>query len=114
MPDEIQHEAQVTPAHVLQAVADFKNEVLPRLDALERKVDNAGLNGSTPLLKAFLEQYGATYVRRQAWQTVRSDLKHRLRFLAPGKHWITVLFSAVLGGVGWQIASGHFGLPHIP
>jgi hypothetical protein len=109
MTEEIQHDAQVTPAHVL---AFMKEEVVPRLDKLEDTVKEAGLNGHTPYLKAFLEQYAATYVSRQAWATVRSDLKHRLRFLAPGRHWLTVLISAIIGGIGWQIASGKVPLPH--
>ena len=106
MPDEIPHDAQITPAHVLDVI---KNDVIPRLDQLERMAKDAGIwNGEAHLLKAFLVQYGATYQSRQAWQTVRSDLKHRLRFLAPGKHWLTVLFGAIVGGFGWQLASGHF------
>lgn len=103
-PAEIPHDAQITPAHVLEYM---QQQVTPRLDKLEETVKESGLNGYSPYLKAFLEQYSATYIKRQAWLTVGSDVKHRLKWLAPGKHWLTVLFSAILGGLGWQIASGH-------
>lgn len=118
-PEQFPVEAQATNAHVLKAVAEFKTEVNGRFDTLEGKVDEleqtvtkAGLNGHTPLLKKFLEEYSETATARQAWRTVQGDLKHRLRFLAPGKHWLTVLLGAIIGGIGWQIASGHLPLPH--
>lgn len=107
MPD---HDAQVTPAHVLEYM---QTEVTPRLDKLEYTVKEAGLNGHTPYLKAFLEQYAATYVSRQAWMTVRSDIKHRLRFLAPSKHWLTILFGSIVGALGWQLVSRATDI-HIP
>lgn len=103
MPEEIPHDVQITPAHVYELVRD---KVIPRLDELEGTIKEAGLNGHTPYLKAFLEQYAATYVSRQAWATVRSDLKHRLRFLAPGKHWLGVFFGAILGAVAWRATAG--------
>jgi hypothetical protein len=111
------HEAQVTAAHVYQLVSE---QVIPRLDTLEVKVDglegtirDSGLNGHTPYLKEFLARYAQTTVQREAWATVKADLKHKLRFLAPGKHWLTVLLSAIIGGIGWQLASGHVPLPHL-
>lgn len=114
---EIPHDAQVTPAHVLEVI---QTGVIPRLDTLEGRFDGlegtireAGLNGHTPLLKAFLEQYAGTYQTRQAWQTVRSDVAHRFRFLAQPKAWLRAIFYAVLGGLGWEIASGHLP-PHFP
>ena len=110
MPDEIPHDQQITPAHVLEVLND---QVIPRLDKLETTVKESGLNGHTPYLKAFLEQYAATYTSRQAWQTVRSDIKHRLRFLAPSKHWLTVLLGSIVGAIGWQLVSRFSGV-HIP
>lgn len=111
MPEpEVNLDAQVTPAHVYELV---KEQVIPRLDKLERTVKDSGLNGHTPLLKSFLEQYAATYTSRQAWQTVRSDLRHKLRWLSPSKHWLTVLFGSILGAIGWQIVS-HFTGVHFP
>jgi phosphohistidine phosphatase SixA len=105
------HEAQVTAAHVYTLVSD---QVIPRLDKIENTIKESGLNGHTPLLKDFLEGYASTYMKKQAWETVVADLKHRVRFLQPGKHWLTVLFSAILGGIGWQVAGGHFSFPHLP
>ena len=107
MSDEIQLDAQITPAHVL---AVLKEQVIPRLVELEATVKEAGLNGHTPLLKAFLEQYAATYVSRQAWQTVRGDILHRLRFLAPGKHWLGLLLAGALGALGWELVTA----AHLP
>ena len=135
-PEQFSVEAQATNAHVLQAVAEFKSEIVLRLDALEgavaelkdgqaslkadvaevkATVDNAGLNGHTPLLKAFLEQYGATYVKRQAWLTVRSDIAHRFRWLRQPKSWLRTIFYAGLGGLGWEFVSHLSGFhpPHI-
>jgi len=106
-------EAQVTPAHVLQVI---REEVIPRLDTLDGSVSDlqeltkeAGLNGHTPLLKAFLEQYAGTYQTRQAWLTVRSDLAHRLRWLASPRAWIRAIFYGALGAIGYGLVSG--GLP---
>lgn len=117
MPDEIPHDAQITPAHTYELVRD---QVLPEIKALKLDVEElkatvkeAGLNGHTPYLKEFLEDYAQSATSKKAWQRVRADVKHHLRFLAPGKHWLTVLLSAILGGVGWQIASGHVPMPHI-
>ena len=109
MPDEVDHSAQITPAHVFDLVT---TQVIPRLDALEATVKESGLNGHTPYLKAFLEQYAATYVQRQAWQTVRADIAHRFRFLSQPKSWLKALFYAVLGGLGWKLVSG-LNIPHL-
>ena len=117
---EIAHEVQVTPAHVLEAVAAFKREANLRFDTLEgtvnelrETVEEAGLNGHTPYLKAFLEQYAASYTTRQAWQTVRGDIAHRFRWLTSPKGWLKFLLAAAVGGTFTGFAStGH--MPHIP
>ena len=113
-------DAQITPAHVIQALDAFKREVNTRLDTVEGTladlsdtVKDSGLNGHTSLLKAFLEQYAASYSSRQAWLTVRSDIKHRLRWLAPSRHWLTILFGSIVGAIGWQLVS-HFSGFQIP
>jgi|ERR1051326_180512 hypothetical protein len=109
-PPPIQLDAQITPGHVLEVI---QKEVLPRLDRLEATVKESGLNGYSPYLKAFLEQYAATYSSRQAWLTVRSDIKHRLRWLAPGKRWLSILIAAMIGAVGWDLV-GHLTGVHVP
>lgn len=120
LPEEIPHQVQITPAHVLEALAKFKGEVNARFDGLagdvaevKDTVKEAGLNGHTPLLKAFLEQYAATYTSRQAWQTVRGDVAHRLRWLVPGKRWVALILAGALGAVGWQLGASALGL-HLP
>ena len=119
MSEPVIHDAQITPAHVLEAVTQLREDVLPRLDALEggqeeikQTIASAGLNGHTPLLKEFLDQYGATAVRRQAWRTVRQEVRGWLRPLAPGKRWIGYLLVGSLGAVGWQLTQDL--LPLIP
>ena len=108
MPDDapetppVIHDAQITPAHVLDVL---NQQIIPRLDRLENTVKESGLNGHTPYLKAFLEQYAGTYATRQAWITVRSDLKHRMSWLAPSKRWLAILFGSILGAIGWQLVS---------
>lgn len=84
-------------------------QILGRIDRLEGIVKESGLNGHTDLLKAFLEQYAATYTRRQAWLTVRGDVGHRLRWLATPKGWLKVIGAAFLGGIGWALASHYLG-----
>jgi hypothetical protein len=114
LPDPIP-EGQVTPAHVFELV---QKEVVTRLAILEDKVDKlevasveAGLlNGNAAMLKAVLAQYSAAVVSKQAWATVRTDLAHRLRFLRPGRHWLTVLLAGALGAVGWQFGSALLGI----
>jgi hypothetical protein len=99
---------QVTPAHVVELIRD---QVIPRLDRLERTVKDSGLNGHTPYLKAFLEQYAANSTSRQAWDTVRQDISYRFRFLSSPRAWIKALFYASIGGLGWKLVSGA-SLPH--
>lgn len=108
-PDAVVHDAQITPAHVFELVRD---QVVPRLDTLEGRVDaladtvkQSGLNGHTPYLKAFLEQYASTYQTRQAWLTVRSDLAYRLSFLKPTKKWLALVVSALIGAVVWRLVT---------
>ena len=116
-PEPVILEAQVTPAHVLQVIRD---EVIPRLDSLDGSVaelqetaKDAGLNGHTPLLKAFLEQYAHTYQERQAWLTLRGAWGHRLRWLASPKAWLRAIFYASLGGIGYGLVQIHSDvLPH--
>jgi hypothetical protein len=113
------HEAQVTAAHVYTLVSD---QVIPRLIAVEEKSDksyqilkSAGiLNGKGDELIQLVQDWRTDQARENAWSVVRADLKHRVRFLQPGKHWLTVLLSAILGGIGWQVAGGHFSFPHLP
>lgn len=114
------HQAQVTPAHVIEALGVLKSEVNARFDTIEGKVDRlegtvkeSGLNGYSPYLKSFLEQYSATYVQRQAWLTVRADIGHRLHWLSSPKSWLKALFYAAIGGLGWKLVSG-LNLPHLP
>lgn len=117
-PQPIDLDAQVTPAHVLDVLVQFKSEVNARFDTLtgdvaelKDTVKEAGLNGHTPYLKAFLEQYAATYTTRQAWLTVRGDIAHKLRWIATPKGWLKMLGAALIGGIGWKLAST---LPQIP
>ena len=105
---EITHETQVTPAHVYQLVRDFRDEVNTRLDRVEGTIRESGLNGHTPYLKAFLEQYAATYVSQQAWQTVRADIAHRLRFLSSPRAWLRVFVTGVVGAFAWQVGAQLF------
>lgn len=112
-PEQFSVEAQATNAHVLQAVADLKSEIIPRLDTLEGKVDAAGLNGHTELLKKFLDEYAAGQSTRQAYAKVRADIGRRFGFLSQPKSWVKALFYAVLGGLGWKLVSG-FSFPHLP
>ena len=110
--DQIPHDQQITPAHVLEVL---NQQVIPRLDKLEETVRDSGLNGHTPYLKAFLEQYAGTYATRQAWITVKSDLKHRFRFLTQPRAWFRTIFYASLGAIGWELISTSVAHPpHLP
>ena len=110
--DQLAEAIQQAAAESAKTNHILRTDVLPRLDSLEGIVREAGLNGSTPLLKQFLEEYGQQHLREQAWQTVRSDLTRRFGWLRSPRSWIKATFYAVLGGIGWQLAAGH--LPHIP
>ncbi len=118
-PEPIDIEAQVTPAHVLQALAEFREEIKQRLDRdrieddrrfdkIETTIKDSGLNGHTPYLKALLEQYAATYASRQAWITVKGDIAHRFRWLSSPRAWLRFLAAAAVGGAftGWAANSG--------
>ena len=109
--DELAAAITTAASESAQTNQTLQTDVLPRLERLENIAKDSGLNGHTPLLKAFLEQYGATYVRRQAYLTVRSDLAHRLRIFRQPRAWIKAFFYAVLGGLGWQMVSHP---PHVP
>lgn len=100
--------ASTTAAETATAQAQGVVQILTRIDRLEGIVTASGLNGHTELLKSFLEQYAATYTQRQAWLTVRGDIGHRFRWLTTPRAWLRVLFYAILGGVGWEIASHLF------
>ena len=107
-------QASTTAAQTATAQAQGVVQILGRIDTLEGIVKAAGLNGHSDLLKSFLEQYAATYTRRQAWLTVRGDVSHRLRFFSSPKAWFRALLYAAIGGLGWKIVSGiPFPFPHL-
>lgn len=91
----------------------LNDEVIPRLDRLDATVGAAGLNGHTALLKKFLDEYAAGQTRAQAWSVVRADVGKRFGFLSQPKSWAKALLYAVLGGLGWKIASG-ISVIHLP
>jgi hypothetical protein len=105
-------EAATIAAQTATAATQGVVQILGRVDHLERVVTEAGLNGHTDLLKSFLEQYAATYTQRQAWQTVKSDIGHRLHWLSSPKAWVKAFFYAGLGGLGWKLVSG-IPFPHL-
>lgn len=107
-------QASTTAAQTATAQAQGVVQILGRIDTLEGIVKASGLNGHSDLLKAFLEQYAATYTKRQAWVTVRGDVGHRFRWLTTPKAWLRVVFYAVLGGVGWGLASHFLSFPSRP
>lgn len=83
----------------------LNEEVVPRLNRVETLVGDAGLNGHTALLKKFLDEYAAGQTKQQAWTVVRADIKAKLRWLTVPKGWFKMLGAAVVGGLGWSIAS---------
>ena len=110
--DELANALQTAADESAQTNRILNDEVIPRLGRLEVVVSESGLNGHTDLLKKFLDNYAAGQTKDQAWAVVRADLGHRFRWLRSPKSWLKAVFYAILGGLGWQIASGH--PPHIP
>jgi hypothetical protein len=83
-----------------------EQQVLPRLDKLERTVTNSGLNGYSADFKQMVEEYRATAKVQENWAGVKADLGRRLGFLRFPRAWLRVIFYAILGGIGWQIVVG--------
>ena len=106
----------VTNADLANQIAGLGTEMGKRLDKLEETVKTAGLNGHSELLKAFLDREARRIDSRTAYAKVGSDIRSRFRFLAQPRAILKALFYAVLGGLGWKIASALPPLPpiHIP
>ena len=105
---------RITNADLAASITDLGSKLGVRLDKLEAVVKDSGLNGYSPYLKKFLQDYADTSVQKQAWLTVQSDLAHRLRWVTTPKAWLRVVFYAVLGGVGWGLASHFLSFPSRP
>lgn len=93
-----------------------ETEVIPRLDGLEKTVKTAGLNGHSELLKAFLDREAKRIDSRKAYEKVGGDIKRRFGFLAVPRNWGRAVFYALIGGIGWKLASALPSLPpiHLP
>lgn len=123
MPEgEIQPAGPVTLTQIQAELRGFRAEVNTRLDTFEgtlndhteilgehtKELHDLGLNGLTPYVKPFFEQYAASLSRRQAWITVRQDVGLKLRWLASPATWLKTLGVAFLGGLGFTLADRIF------
>lgn len=101
---------RITNAVLLEAVQGVKTEIAE----LKGVVEHSGLNSYSADFKAMVDEWRAERQLRNARRLVASDVASRLAWLRKPR-WVLVTFlGAILGGLGWKIASGLHLPPGLP